>query len=1095
VPAAPRERHASEELSAMPAPARPAARAPARGGTGARAAPQGPRGARGRAPTEVEAPGGAAVKVGGDPDKDPRFRKVIEQLEKSADKVKRHPPASKKAAEAQAAAVPPANAQMAGAKANQVDSMQEAEAPKAEPDSFLALLREEIEKVMPRNLDEADKFMEGGEKDQIKGAVSQGVQQQEDAAAGPTQQATSAAPDPSGVPQKEVAPLAEEPAVAPPPVNAAEAMPAPKPAAEVNALAQAKQEANQQLEDAEVTPDQLRKANDPRFSAVLTAKGKVEKVADAAPGRYRASEQASLGQAAAKASGDAKAGLSSMAGVRQGSSAKVKSGQQAAKARDEKRRKEVADRIEGIYARTKQRVEAKLSALEPEVLRMFDVGAEAALADMRSYADREIARFKEERYAGLEGKARWVADLFRPVPEGIKRILEQSRKRFATTMDKLAVRIARTVDTRIQEAKDEISKGQAEIKAYVDGLPRDLQAVGRAAEQEVAGRFEELRNGIEEKKRGLAQKLAQKYKEAHDKADAALKKLEEENQGALKGLADALGAVIKALTEFKEKLMAALRKGWDTIKRILADPIGFLSNLIAAIKQGISQFVDNIWAHLKAGFMAWLFGSLAEAGIPIPSDLSLPSILKLVLAVLGITYERMRAKAVKLLGERAVGMLEKLGQLVYTLVTQGPAAMWEQLKAYIGDLKAMVIDALQSWLIETVIKAAVTRLLSLFNPAGAIVQAILAIYNTVMFFIERAAQIAALIEAIVNSVSAIASGAIGGAAKWIEQALARAIPVVIGFLARLLGLGNISKKIREVIEKVQSVVDRAIDKVLEKIVQVVKRLFGKGRGAAGRPGEEKGDFKQRAKAELAGRLKGEMEPGQLRSIVNGVYNTYAPEGLKGVVVTPLSGKRSEFEVFLIASKEKASAVEGKLGLDVSDLDLAWPRTALNGYLDAGPGEKKTPFETFRNAKGLHAEENLLAFLKSNWVDISLKRPKSNLLFIRITRSPCGKAPNAHDCAGKLSRFLGSKNNAEYSLEMSLQILSLYGGPYRKATKEALRKLADKGVQLSVWDVIDELGGEASEVRPEVIEDLKKRIAKMNQRLEDMKAIKAGAGSA
>jgi hypothetical protein len=57
--------------------------------------------------------------------------------------------------------------------------------------------------------------------------------------------------------------------------------------------------------------------------------------------------------------------------------------------------------------------------------------------------------------------------------------------------------------------------------------------------------------------------------------------------------------------------------------------------------------------------MKWLFGSLAAMGITLPSDLSLPSILKLVLDVLGITYDRMRAKAVRLLGERAVGLIEK----------------------------------------------------------------------------------------------------------------------------------------------------------------------------------------------------------------------------------------------------------------------------------------------------------------------------------------------------------------------------------------------------------------------------------------------------
>ena len=69
--------------------------------------------------------------------------------------------------------------------------------------------------------------------------------------------------------------------------------------------------------------------------------------------------------------------------------------------------------------------------------------------------------------------------------------------------------------------------------------------------------------------------------------------------------------------------------------------------------------------------MKWLFGALADRRSRCRTDLSLPSILKLVLGVLGITYERMRAKAVKLIGERAVAIIEKLVEYIKTLITGG----------------------------------------------------------------------------------------------------------------------------------------------------------------------------------------------------------------------------------------------------------------------------------------------------------------------------------------------------------------------------------------------------------------------------------------
>ena len=781
------------------------------------------------------------------PQSDPKFQRVTGRVNSGAARLKQHPPARSKAAQAQAAAVPPAKEKLAGAQAKQVDKMQQAKPKPVEPNGFLIALRAEIEKVMPQNLDQADSFMEGGEQQQMKGAVTGKVNSQKDEATGEVKASTKQAPDASSVPGKQVTPIPGEPAPATPQINAGEGMPSPKPEAEVTQK-EYSQNADQQLKDAEVTPTQLSKANDPRFSAVLTAKDQVDKTANAAPGKYRAAEKGTLVQASVKAQADARTGAAALVGAKTRSGAAVRTRQNASKERDEKRRKEVTDTIEGIYTATKTSVEAKLSGLESQVSTMFDAGANAAIANMKDTSKREIELFKDDRYSGVTGKASWLADLFRPVPQEIKNILARNRVRFTQEMDRLVVSIANIVETRLREAKGEIDKGQTKIKAYVASLPRDLQAVGRAAEQEVAGRFDELRQGVDEKKNDLAQKLAQKYKEASDKADTELKKIEEENAGALRGLIDKLAEIIKILADFKDKLMSLIRKGMATIKLIIADPIGFLSNLIAAIKAGFQQFVANIWAHLKKGFMQWLFGALAGAGIEIPSDLSLPSILKLVLGVLGITYERMRAKAVKLLGPTAVAIIEKVVEYVKALIQGGPAALWEKVKEDLGNLKAMVIDAIQTWLIDTIVKQAVAKVLSMFNPAGAIVQAIIAIYNVVMFVIERASQIMAFVEAVINSVHSIATGAIGSAANWIEQSLARLIPLVIGFLARLIGLGGISQKIKEFITKVQSKVDAAIDKAIAKVVAVVKKLFGAG---GGDKAKEKGTVEERWKKGMA----------------------------------------------------------------------------------------------------------------------------------------------------------------------------------------------------------------------------------------------------
>jgi phage-related protein len=137
---------------------------------------------------------------------------------------------------------------------------------------------------------------------------------------------------------------------------------------------------------------------------------------------------------------------------------------------------------------------------------------------------------------------------------------------------------------------------------------------------------------------------------------------------------------------------------------------------------------------------------------------------------------------------------------------------------------------MQDWLITTIIKSAATKIAMMFNPVGAIIQAIMMIYRTVMFFIENIDRILDFVEAIIESVYNIATGAIGSAADWIEKALARTVPVIIAFLARLLGLSGIADKIKGFILKTQSRVDKAIDKVIDKIVGGIKKLFGRREG-------------------------------------------------------------------------------------------------------------------------------------------------------------------------------------------------------------------------------------------------------------------------
>jgi hypothetical protein len=169
-----------------------------------------------------------------------------------------------------------------------------------------------------------------------------------------------------------------------------------------------------------------------------------------------------------------------------------------------------------------------------------------------------------------------------------------------------------------------------------------------------------------------------------------------------------------------------------------------------------------------------------------------------------------------------------------TLVREGPAAAWRELMQHLGNLQEMLFGQIRSWVQNTIVTQAVMRIASMLNPAGSVIQAIIAIYNTIMFFVERMRQIGAVVESVVNSMSAIAAGSIGPAANAVEQTMARLVPVVIRFLARLIGLGGISGHIQATMRRIQQPINNAIDRLIDWIVAQARRL-GRGIMQAGVP--------------------------------------------------------------------------------------------------------------------------------------------------------------------------------------------------------------------------------------------------------------------
>ncbi len=240
-----------------------------------------------------------------------------------------------------------------------------------------------------------------------------------------------------------------------------------------------------------------------------------------------------------------------------------------------------------------------------------------------------------------------------------------------------------------------------------------------------------------------------------------------------------------------------IKKTGAALKSILRNPLPFLGNLIRAAKLGFQNFANNFLDHLKAGLFDWLTGSLP--GVYIPKAFSLVEIGKFAFSVLGISWANIRAKLVQAVGETAVKTMEAGFDIVVALVRDGPAAAWDKIKEQLTNLKDMVIGGLTDLVVDAVVKKAIPKLLSMFIPGAGFISAILSIYDTIMVFVAKLRQIAAVVKGFVDSIVSIAEGKVDAAAERVESSLAGILTLAINFLAGFAGIGKVADKIMGVI--------------------------------------------------------------------------------------------------------------------------------------------------------------------------------------------------------------------------------------------------------------------------------------------------------
>ncbi|WP_370423267.1 hypothetical protein AB8O64_32765 [Streptomyces sp. QH1-20] len=1058
-----KERGIQSGAGALSARATESVSAPVRGGRGLdRRAMQRLQGAAGNAAVSRLVAQRYAEVVTPPPAQAPGFREVTADVAAKKQTIAQHPPAAGESKAAQDAAVAPPDDKQAQGKAAQAEKMNAAKPGEFDKAGFIKAVNDAIAAQAPKNLDEADKFAESGKADKVREQVEGKVGEGKESSAKDIETTTEAAPDTSAAQDKQVTPMTpDKPPGNPGPPSADAAIPAKQPDA-VTDFSEGPKENDKALADAEITEDQLAKGNEPEFDQALSEKKKAEEHSAQAPAQGRAAESRQLTTAKANAAAAGTQAMASLTATRTAAGQQVDGGKSETKSKDERKRAEVTARLQKVFDDTKKDVEGTLSGLDKTVDDQFTRGEKAARDAFMADQERRMKAYKKKRYSGFTGKLKWVKDKFKGLPEAANQLYQESRKLYVQQMQGVISGIADTIGAELGAAKARIAKGRAELKAEVDRLPADLRQFGEEAAADFAGKFDDLESEVNEKSQQLVQELATKYTQALNKIDEEIKKLQEANKGLIDKAKDAIVGVIKTINELKNLLMGILAKAAGAIMKIIKDPIGFLGNLVQAVGAGLNLFITNIADHLEKGLVSWLLGTAVKAGLELPAKFDLKGIIHIIGSLLGLTWDNVRARVVrKGVPDAAMSAVEQQVPVAQSLQREGPAGASKEISAQTGDLKGSILQKLKSYLIPTVLIAGITWIVSLLNPASAFVRAVKGIIDIVMFIVNQGAQIVDFVNAVLDAVVAIANGAKAGVPKMVETALASSVPLLIGFLAALVGVGGLANKVKQVFHAVARPVNRAIDKIVDFLAKAGKKLWDKLKRKNGEDGEksnknnpEKLKEAARFAAEDAhNRLARGVIADQIPSALARVKQKWSKKGLKGLEIIR-SGKSFGVEAKVNpthSSEKNLKFVEGdlkqhhpepwnedelrgwKIKSDEYMKGVTWARGYLNYKANTTnekrftrkfrSGERKTAYREAGSFRGAHAEEHVITLFNNKWQSALPQAPTSVRTDIHVSKSPCT------NCADYISQYARTVRQTAPEARITVHASQLYHGAH------------------------------------------------------------------
>lgn len=762
------------------------------------------------------------------PSEDIAFQSVIKQIKRTGKIQKAHPTPKNKLTEVKQASYLPKEEQQKNLDESDhfriiEQTSENAGQKKFTPDTFKALLKNDLDnlkKSLPKDKEGAENFKKSKPLKSLKENISTNVNKEKENIAGPLAKDAKV----KNPPKSPSAPIISKPVpkvsagTAPRPVNKKAAAPKPLNKTEVS-MEKESRSLDDLMKENDLSESQLANSNEPAFLKALNTKTKAQKEARQAPMIYRDQEGRILANARHQAAVSGKQGLHAMFASRVGTFTNVFKQQTSTEKADKNEQKRINAEFEKIYNKTKKSVADKLDGISKKVNEYFTDGG---------LVDKAKKTFEKNVEDKLDDIISWTDIFFGKDTKAIEKVFVTEKNRFITTLNAVFDKIAVIISDGLNEAIKIIDDGRKRTKEFYDGLDKKQKELGKDALDTFNDKYDTLEESVNAKEKELAHTLAKQYQKNANSLRKTFEGIKKKvSTSWLDGAINSIKGVIETVKKLKKLITTLLTEIRAFVPKIMADPVGFAKQLFGGIKEGIGLFKANIKKHLIGGFVKWLTGAMGPIGITIPDNLfSLKGIFNLVMQILGLGWDYLRKKAVKMLGEPIVKAMETGVKIFQIIRKKGVAGIWEYLKEKFNDLKETVIGAIKEMIITKVIVAGIKWLVSLLIPGAGFIKAVLAIKDIIVFFVESAIM---LIPTLIESIKALASGSVKMVAKAVEKGLSLLVSLVINLFAKLIGLGGLAKKVMGIIKRIRKRIDKAIDRLILKARKAFKGLVKTGK--------------------------------------------------------------------------------------------------------------------------------------------------------------------------------------------------------------------------------------------------------------------------